>query len=53
MTHINITCDASNSASQKIIESLGAKFIETVTPPKDYIFYYEDIEPHRIYQLDL
>lgn len=53
MQYLYLTCDASNIASQKIIEHLGARFLEIKTPPKDYIFYYEGISAHKIYQLDI
>lgn len=51
MDKIYLTCDCDNVASYKTIEKLGAKLIEKVLPPKDYIFYYEGIGIHRIYEL--
>lgn len=53
MNKLYLTCDYDNIASYKIIERLGAKLIEEVEPPKDYIFYYEGIAKHRIYELKL
>ena len=53
MDRLYLTCDYDNIASYKTIEKLGAELIETVVPPKDYIFYYEGIAPHRIYLLRL
>jgi predicted acetyltransferase len=53
MDYIYLTCDESNIASYKIIEKLGAEFIESIIPPKDYIFFHDCIEAHRIYRLDL
>ena len=51
MEKIFLTCDYDNVASYKTIEKLGAKLVEEVLPPKDYIFYYEGIGIHRIYEL--
>lgn len=53
MDYVIITCDESNVPSIKTIEKLGAKLIEIVDPPKDYLFYFEGIERHRIYRLDI
>ena len=51
MGKIYLTCNYDNAASYKTIEKLGANLIEEVLPPKDYIFYHEGIEVHRIYEL--
>ena len=51
MDHMYLTCDFDNIASYKTIEKLGAKLIEEVQPPVDYIFYYEGIPKHKIYEL--
>lgn len=51
MEKIILTCDYDNVASYKTIERLGATLIEEVLPPKDYIFYFDEIEVHRIYEL--
>lgn len=53
MDKIYLTCDYDNIASYKTIEKLGAKLIEEVLPPKDYIYYREDIKVHRIYELSI
>ena len=53
MDKIYLTCDYDNIASYKTIEKLGANLIEEVLPPKDYIYYREDIEVHRIYELSI
>ena len=53
MGRLYFTCDQDNVASYRTIEGMGAKLIETVTPPNDYIFYYKGIPPHRIYLLEL
>lgn len=53
MDHLIYSCDFDNAASYKTMERLGAKLLETVDVPKDYVFYYEGIAPHRIYRLDL
>lgn len=53
MKKIFLTCDHDNAASYKTIEKLGASLIEEVRPPKDWIYYYEGIERHKIYELRL
>ncbi len=53
MDKIYLTCDYDNVASYKTIEKLGAKLIEEVLPPKDYIYYHKDIEVHKIYELKI
>ncbi|MBQ6274127.1 MAG: GNAT family N-acetyltransferase [Oscillospiraceae bacterium] len=53
MTRIYLTCDASNTASRKIIEAAGGRFLEICPIPRDWFAWYEGIEDHRIYQLDL
>lgn len=53
MNYLILTCEESNVASYKSIEKLGAKLVEVITPPKDYIFYYEGIDPYRIYRLNI
>lgn len=53
MDKIYLTCDYDNVASYKTIEKLGAKLIEEVLPPKDYIYYNEKIEVHKIYELSI
>ena len=53
MDHLIYSCDFDNTASYKTMERLGARLLETVDMPKDYVFYYDGIAPHRIYRLDL
>ena len=53
MDKIYLTCDYDNIASYKTIEKLGAVLVEEVLPPKDYIFYDEEMEIHRIYELKI
>ena len=53
MDHLIYSCDFDNAPSYKTIERLNGTLLETVTPPKDYVFYYEGIPAHRIYRLDL
>ena len=53
MDHLIFSCDFDNAASIRTIEHLGARLLETVEPPKDYVFYHDGIAPHRIYRLDL
>ena len=44
MHYLYLCCNESNLVSAKIIELLGATLVEIVKPPKDYVFYYEDME---------
>lgn len=53
MDKIYLTCDYNNAASYKTIEKLGAKLIEEVLPPKDYIYYNDEIQIHKIYELNI
>ncbi len=53
MERIYLTCDYDNIASYKTIEKLGATLVEEIIPPKDYIYYYEGIAKHKIYELVL
>lgn len=53
MDYLILTCDVSNGASAKTIEKLGARLIEVVMPPKDYLFYNDQMEPHKIYKLEI
>lgn len=53
MDKIYLSCDYDNVASYKTIEKLGANLVEEVLPPKDYIYYREDIKVHRIYELSI
>ena len=51
MDKLYLTCDYDNVASYKTVEKLGAKFIEEVCPPQDYIYYYEGMPKQRIYEV--
>ena len=51
MDKLYLACDYDNVASYKTIEKLGAKLIEEVCPPKDYIYYYESMPKQRIYEV--
>ena len=53
MRRLYLTCDASNEASRRIIEAAGGRLLEICPMPRDYFAWYEGIEDHRIYQLDL
>lgn len=53
MKRLYITCDASNEASRRIIEAAGGRLLEICPIPRDYFAWYEGIEDHRIYELDL
>ena len=43
----------STAALDKTIEKLGANLVEEVLPPKDYIFYDEEMKIQRIYILEI
>ena len=51
MEKIYLTCDYDNAASYKTIERLGAKLIEEVTPPKNWLYYFDGVKKHKIYEL--
>ena len=51
MDRLYITCDYDNVASYKTIERLGAKLLEEVYPPEDYLYYYEGNPKKKIYEL--
>ena len=53
MKRIYITCDESNAASRRIIELAGGQLVEIAPIPTDYFAWYEGIEDHCIYRLDL
>lgn len=53
MDKIYLSCDYDNAASYKTIEKLGAKLIEEVLPPKDWIYYHEGVKTHKIYELNV
>ena len=53
MDNIYLTCAFDNVASYKTIEKLGAKLLEEVQPPEDYVFYYEGMPKQRIYELEI
>lgn len=48
-----ISCNEKNIPSIKTILRLGGKYIETVLPPKEYIYYYEGMPRQNIYILSL
>ncbi|MEG2290598.1 MAG: GNAT family N-acetyltransferase [Clostridium sp.] len=53
MKNIYITCDESNIPSRKIIQRLGGELKEIIDVPKDYFAWYEGIERHCIFELQL
>lgn len=52
MDKLYLACNYDNIASYKTIEKLGARFIEEIIPPKDYIYYRENMKPQKIYELN-
>ncbi len=53
MTHLIISCDEDNDSSKRVINKLGGIHIETILPPKNYVFYYEGIPKKSIYRIDI
>lgn len=53
MTHLIISCDEDNDASKRVINKLGGVYLETILPPKSYVFYYESISKQSIYRMDI
>jgi predicted acetyltransferase len=53
MTYLIISCDEDNYPSKSVINKLGGIHIETIMPPKNYVFYYEGIPKHSIYRIDI
>lgn len=53
MQRVYLTCDTSNTASWRTIEAAGGRLLEICPIPRDWFAWYEGIEDHRIYQLDL
>ena len=53
MTHLIFSCDEDNYSSKRVINKLGGIHIETILPPKNYVFYYEGIPKHSIYRIDI
>lgn len=44
-----IACGENNIPSIKTILRLGGKYLETILPPKEYIYYYEGMPRQNIY----
>ena len=53
MDKIYLTCDFDNIASSRTIEKLGAKLLDEVKPPKNYVFYNENMAKQKIYELKI
>lgn len=53
MTHLIVSCDEDNYSSKSVINKLGGIHIETIAPPKNYVFYYDGIPKHSIYRIDI
>lgn len=53
MSQLIISCDEDNDSSKRVIDKLGGIHIETCTPPKNYVFYYDGIPKHSIYKIDI
>lgn len=53
MKKIYITCDYDNIPSYKTIERLGGILVEEIVPPEEYLYYFDGIAKHKIYELEL
>ena len=53
LTHLIISCDEDNYLSKRVIDKLNGIHIETIMPPKNYVFYYDGIPKHSIYRIDI
>ncbi|MGD9910340.1 MAG: GNAT family N-acetyltransferase [Candidatus Izemoplasmatales bacterium] len=53
MTHLIISCEEDNYSSKSVINKLGGIHIETITPPSNYVFYYDGIPKYSIYRVDI
>jgi|GEM_PF-547965 len=53
MERIYITSEASNAASRRMIELLGAALVEVTPIPPECFFYQKGIEDYAVYELDL
>lgn len=51
MDKLYLTCDYDNVPSCKTIEKLGCILVEEVVPPTDYLYYFDGIAKHKIYEL--
>lgn len=52
-THLIISCDEDNYPSKSVIEKLGGIHIEAITPPNNYVFYYDGIPEKSIYRINI
>ena len=53
MRRVYLTCAASNAASRRTIEALGAELLEITDIPESCFFWRPGIERYCIYRLDL
>jgi len=53
MHHLYLTCQASNAASRKTIEQMGAALLEIADIPKSCFFWRPGMEKYCVYRLDL
>lgn len=53
MDYLIVSCHHDNNQSIRVIEKLGGTHLETIIPPKDYIFYYEGMPKQMIFKIEL
>ncbi|OQC10142.1 MAG: hypothetical protein BWX74_00716 [Tenericutes bacterium ADurb.Bin087] len=53
MDYVILSAPSDHVGYLRTFEKIGAKLLEVVTPPENYMFYYKDIAPVAIYRLDL
>lgn len=53
MEYVIFSAPSSSKGYLRTFEKMGAKLLEIVTPPENYMCYYKGIEPVAVYRLDL
>ncbi|OQA78945.1 MAG: hypothetical protein BWY30_00360 [Tenericutes bacterium ADurb.Bin239] len=53
MDYVILAAEYDHLGYLRTFEKIGAKLLEVVTPPQNYLFYFKDIKPHAIYRLDI
>ncbi|MDI6453648.1 hypothetical protein [Peloplasma aerotolerans] len=48
-----ISCDDDNVSSKRVIEKLGGEHLEAITPPKNYVFYYDSMPEKSIFRIHI
>lgn len=51
MAYLIISFDDDNVSSKRVIEKLGGVHLETIKPPKNYVFYYDGMPKKSIFRI--